>query len=147
MKLILIILVLGLLAGGYVYYLKSLPGGWEKKTISIDGHKLLVKIADTKEKREQGLQEVEKLGENEGMLFVFKEAGPVIIWNKNLRVDLDILWIKNFMVAGVDSLPKINGSRTVSLDSPAGGADMVVEASAGWAAQNAIRSGALVLDI
>ncbi|MDP3784991.1 MAG: DUF192 domain-containing protein [bacterium] len=147
MKFILIILVLGILAAGYVYYLKSLDGRWEEKTISIDGHKLLVKIADTKEKREQGLQEVEKLGENEGMLFVFTEAQPVTMWNKNLRLDLDILWVKNFTVVGVDLLPKIEGSRPANLDSPAGGADMVIEAPAGWVVQNGIRPGALVLDI
>ncbi len=156
MKLILIILVLGLVAAGYIYYLKSLPGGWEEKTISIDGHRILVKIADTKEKREQGLQEVEKLGENEGMLFVFtappslklrRTSKPVTIWNKNLRFDLDILWIQNFTVIRVDFLPKTEGSRTVNVDSPAGGADMVIEVPAGWAAQNAINAGALVLDI
>ena len=147
MKLLLLILVLGILAAGYVYYIKNLPGGWEEKTISIDGHKLLVKVADTPAKREQGLQEILSLGDNEGMLFVFTEAKPVSMWNKNLRLDLDILWVKNFTVIEVDSLPKMDGPRTVNLDSPAGGVDMVIEAPAGWVLQNGIRPGALVLDI
>ncbi len=145
MKMFLIILVLGLVAAGYFYYLKSPPGSWEEKVVSVDGRELSVKIADTREKREQGLRGVWTLGENEGMLFVFGEVKPVTIWNKDLGVDLDILWIKNFEVVAIASLPKADGSGTLTLDSPAGGVDMVIEAPALWVLTNAIRPGASVL--
>lgn len=43
----------------------------EKINISINDKKYTVKIADTYEDKEKGLQGIETLPENEGMLFIF----------------------------------------------------------------------------
>lgn len=50
-------------------------------------------IADTPEKRVQGLSGVEVLQEDEGMLFVFPNRDTHGIWMKDMYIDLDILWL------------------------------------------------------
>ena len=52
-----------------------------------------VKIAQTDEEKEKGLQGVNELPENEGMLFIFDEAEDVSFWMKDTSIPLDIVFI------------------------------------------------------
>lgn len=63
------------------------------KTIEINNKEYKVKIADTEELRETGLQNVEDLPKNEGMLFVFDEPDEVSFWMKSTPINLDIIFI------------------------------------------------------
>lgn len=62
-------------------------------TISGDTYKIL--IAQTEEEKEQGLQNVESLKPNEGMLFDYSEELPTELsfWMKDTLVPLDIIFI------------------------------------------------------
>ena len=62
-------------------------------TISGDAYKVL--IAQTEEEKEQGLQGVESLQPDEGMLFDYSEELPTELsfWMKDTRVPLDIIFI------------------------------------------------------
>ncbi|MEC2076246.1 DUF192 domain-containing protein [Metabacillus fastidiosus] len=55
--------------------------------------RLTVQVADTQEKIEKGLMFVEKLPENEGMLFVFSEKTYDGFWMKNTLIPLSIAFI------------------------------------------------------
>lgn len=55
--------------------------------------KLTVQIADTHKKREKGLMFVEKLPENEGMLFVFSGKTYGGFWMKNTLIPLSIAFL------------------------------------------------------
>lgn len=67
---------------------------YEKTTVTLpDGFVVNVRIADTMQKQERGLMFVEKLPENEGMLFVFPREEEQAFWMKNTLVDLDIVFI------------------------------------------------------
>lgn len=61
--------------------------------IVINGQTILAEIADTPEKIVQGLSGREKLPENSGMLFVFKQTGEYTFWMKEMRFALDFLFI------------------------------------------------------
>ncbi|MGE5308237.1 MAG: DUF192 domain-containing protein [Deltaproteobacteria bacterium] len=50
-------------------------------------------VAADEASRARGLMYREKLGENEGMLFVFETAGTYAFWMKNMRIPLDFIWI------------------------------------------------------
>lgn len=50
-------------------------------------------IADTPERRTQGLMYVRSLAPDRGMLFLFPSAAPQAFWMKNTYVSLDILFI------------------------------------------------------
>ena len=65
----------------------------EKINISINDKKYTVKIADTYEDKEKGLQDIETLPENEGMLFVFDPPEDVSFWMKDTKIPLDIIFI------------------------------------------------------
>lgn len=55
--------------------------------------RLIVQVADTPEKIEKGLMHVEKLPENEGMLFVFSEKTYGGFWMKNTLIPLSIAFL------------------------------------------------------
>lgn len=52
-----------------------------------------IEVASTKEEKEQGLMFREKLGEKEGMLFLFDTEKPLTFWMKNTFIPLDIIFI------------------------------------------------------
>lgn len=52
-----------------------------------------VSIAETDEEKEIGLQDIENLPEDEGMLFVFNEPDEVSMWMKDTKIPLDIIFI------------------------------------------------------
>ncbi|WP_223587625.1 DUF192 domain-containing protein [Neobacillus bataviensis] len=54
---------------------------------------LTVQVADTKRKIKKGLMFVEKLPENEGMLFVFSEKRYGGFWMKNTLIPLSIAFL------------------------------------------------------
>jgi uncharacterized protein len=55
--------------------------------------RLTVQVADTPKKRNMGLMFVEKLPENEGMLFVFSEKTYGGFWMKNTFIPLSIAFL------------------------------------------------------
>ncbi len=56
-------------------------------------HDFRVWIADTPERRAQGLMFVRRLPRHQGMLFLFGEQQPVSMWMKNTYISLDMLFI------------------------------------------------------
>lgn len=52
-----------------------------------------VEVVKTAVERERGLMFRESLGNNSGMLFVFRASGKYGFWMKNTLIPLDILWI------------------------------------------------------
>jgi uncharacterized membrane protein (UPF0127 family) len=64
---------------------------------------LKLKVADSKESREQGLSGVKDFSNFDGMLFVFQTESTQVFWMKDMLLDLDIVWIdKNKKVIGIE---------------------------------------------
>lgn len=61
--------------------------------IQINNKSYNVKEAKTEEERSKGLQNVEALPENEGMLFYFDPPQEVSMWMKDTSIPLDIVFI------------------------------------------------------
>ena len=61
--------------------------------IKIGSKSYKVRLAQTDEEKEKGLQGVNELPENEGMLFIFDEAEDVSFWMKDTSIPLDIVFI------------------------------------------------------
>lgn len=64
--------------------------------IEINDKVYKVNIATTDEEREQGLQGVSALEENEGMLFIYDEPQEVSFWMYNTPLYLDIIFIDEY---------------------------------------------------
>lgn len=65
----------------------------EKIKIHIGNKNYNVDVAQTEEEKEAGLQNVETLSENEGMLFVFEEEDHRDFWMVDTFIPLDIIFI------------------------------------------------------
>jgi len=61
--------------------------------IKIGSQSLNVEIANTEELRELGLGNRDAIGSADGMLFVFDTPGTYGFWMKDMKFDIDILWI------------------------------------------------------
>ena len=64
--------------------------------IEINDKVYKVNIATTDEEKEQGLQGVDALGENEGMLFIYDEPQEVSFWMDSTPLYLDIIFIDEY---------------------------------------------------
>ena len=114
----------------------------DKFSIKVDEKNLVVKIADSAEERAQGLQNVQKLEGYDGMLFIFEEKEIVTFWNKNTLLDLDVVWISDGKVVGVDFLP--NQTQGTVIVQPSEKVNMVLELPHGKAEDLKITPGTLV---
>lgn len=112
-------------------------------TIKIGGATIQAEFADTSEERARGLSGREKLGENEGMLFVFEGPSRHGIWMKNMKFAIDIIWISpDKKIADIaesvspDTYPRVFRPRKPAL--------YVLEIKAGLFAKTGARVGDLV---
>ena len=116
-------------------------------------HVIKAEVAARDEDRQQGLMYREKMGANEGMLFVFEEAGFYPFWMQNCRIALDIVWLdRSFKVVSIAEsvppcrLPKCDppcASMEWPTYPPAPGtsAKYVVELTAGFAKRHGLKTG------
>jgi uncharacterized membrane protein (UPF0127 family) len=58
-----------------------------------DGHSFRLEIARTPEERARGYMFRERVGRDEGMLFLFPQEDFHSFWMKNCRVSLDLIWL------------------------------------------------------
>lgn len=140
-----VILLILLILGGVLYVaymMETKPlAGYDTKTIRMGDTELVVFVADTQEKRTQGLMNISELEANMGMIFIFPDSSARTFWNKNTLLPLDIIWVSNGNVVGTSSLPSIlqSGNRITSVPSPEV-VDTVVEVNAGWAQSHDIQA-------
>ena len=94
---IIILLVSLVLVGGFVFYgAKTFSEKSAKPTftdVELRGGKIVVELATTKTKREQGLSGRKEVAQGSGMLFVFDEPGKHSVWMKDMGFGLDIVWL------------------------------------------------------
>ena len=66
---------------------------YKKTTISINGINVTMAIASTDEQRIRGLSGIEKMNENEGMLFLFDKPSKQGFWMNKMNFPIDIIWL------------------------------------------------------
>jgi uncharacterized membrane protein (UPF0127 family) len=65
----------------------------EHPWVELKGEKFFVEIAQTPQARERGLMFRDRLGDREGMLFIWEKPQPLSFWMKNTPLSLDILFL------------------------------------------------------
>lgn len=66
-----------------------------KIDIKIGNKEYEVLVAETEEEKTKGLQDVEELDDDEGMLFVYNEPQQVVFWMQDTTIPLDIIFIND----------------------------------------------------
>lgn len=103
-------------------------------TINLNGQKLTVEVVKTPASLEQGLSGRDKL-DSDGMLFVLPERSVPKFWMKEMKFDLDLIWIKDQKIVGViTQVPHPNSQAALfelPIYSPREPIDLVLETPVG----------------
>jgi uncharacterized protein len=102
-----------------------------------------VEIADSPEKKYQGLSDRASMPQDRGMLFIFPGGNNGAFEMRRMRFPLDIIWIKDLKIAKLDKNlppPYETNNVPVIVYSP-GSVQHVLEVNAGWSDQNNIGVG------
>ena len=67
-----------------------------KVQMKIKGKRFNMLLAKSSAQKMVGLMYREKIGQDEGMLFVFSSAGRWKIWMLNMRFPIDVLWLDEY---------------------------------------------------
>jgi uncharacterized membrane protein (UPF0127 family) len=106
--------------------------------IKVGAHPLRVEVAASDPERQKGLMLREKMGANDGMLFVFDEPAYHAMWMKNTLIPLSVA----FVDAG-GAILNILDMEPHDLNShmSAGPSIYAIETNRGWFAQRGIKAG------
>jgi len=116
----------------------------KKAVITINEHSFSVEIADSASKQMRGLSGREKLNENEGMLFVFKDSSIKTFWMKGMKFPIDIIWIKEGRIMEFsENLPPPKNILNAFIESvaPSVPIDSVLEVASGTVEKLGIKAG------
>jgi uncharacterized membrane protein (UPF0127 family) len=113
--------------------------GTANETLSV----LEIEIAATTYKIDKGLMYRKSMAVNQGMLFIFKEAGPQTFWMKNTYMSLDIIFVNDLGIVShihENALPKslepISSQTSVKY---------VLEVNSGFVAKNRVQLGSKLI--
>jgi uncharacterized protein len=73
-------------------------------TATINNHNFVVEVISTATEKEQGLSGREFLAEDNGMLFLYDTKEIRAFWMKDMRFDIDLLWINDQEIVGIEKL-------------------------------------------
>lgn len=102
MPLLVLGLFIAIIAGGFLIFGSGLVSKEKKGKVFIKGQEFNVEIADNSMRQSRGLSGRERLGENEGMLFLFSKPGYQSFWMKGMEIPIDIIWIKDNKIVGFE---------------------------------------------
>jgi len=107
----------------------------------IKGKKIWVQVARTEDQKSRGLMFREKLGKDEGMLFIYDQEGILSFWMKNTPIPLSIAFID-----GKGRIVDIQDMEPFSLQTHVSAfpARYALEMNQGWFQKNGIKVGDVV---
>lgn len=140
--LITIIVLAAILVIGALVYLIFFNNGLEHGKVMIRGHVIKVEVANTPESRMKGLSGRDKLGANNGMLFVMADKRYHTFWMSDMKFPIDIIWISdNKVVDLTKNAPVPTDPKNIPIFTPNTEVDKVLEVNAGYIDANNIAIG------
>jgi len=106
---------------------------------------LTVDVADTPEKRAQGLSDRESMGVDNGMIFVFDQDSQYNFIMRNMRLSLDFIWVKDDVILDITENVSPDPAGTSDADlkryTPKVPVNRVIEVNAGYIKKYGIKIG------
>ena len=110
----------------------------EHQEAIINHKKLVLEIADTPKKRQQGLMRREQLKKDQGMLFIWENEATRCFWMKNTPIDLDIAFLNgHYQITSIVPLTANSEEMTCSKHV----SRYAIEMQQGWFKENNIQVG------
>lgn len=107
-------------------------------SITIQEKKLRAEVVRTEEEKARGLMYRERLGNDEGMLFVYEEEEFLSFWMKNTRIPLSIAFIdRTGKIVDIQDMEPFQLKHHVSAQP----AVYALEVNQGWFRKNGLRVG------
>jgi len=125
-----------------------LQPSFKTNMVIINGSEIEIEVANTAALQQQGLSGRRKLDDNTGMLFDFvatNTVGQKHFWMIDMQFNLDIIWIRNNKIIGIDKnvpspLPNTSPEKLPRYPSP-GSIEYALEVNAGWSDEHKIEVG------
>lgn len=140
-----LVLFFSLLAGVITSFV--VPDAMTTRQVKVGDNTLSLLIADEVEEQVNGLSnfEVSGLGAD-GMMFIFDEGAQRAFWMKDMRFDLDVLWVAEGKVVKIDlAVPApAEGQEPARMHSSPHLVDTVIELPAGSVSHLGIAVGDIV---
>ena len=107
-------------------------------TVKVGSHPLKVEVVANDADRSRGLMHRKSMGRNDGMLFIFDEAGYHSMWMKNTLIPLSVAFIdaQGTILNVLDMEP-----HTLNPNTSAGPSIYAIETNKGWFAERRIQAG------
>lgn len=133
--------ILFLLSAGPFAAAALAQGALSRVELSAGFHRIVAEVAATQPERAQGLMQRQRLGANEGMIFVFPVTATHCFWMKNTPLPLSIAFLdeRGRVVDLAEMAPHSEENHC-----PAQPARFALEMNAGWFAAKGIRPGAVI---
>lgn len=148
-KILLAFALLLALVGGVVFaqnYIKTSALPFKKNpTVTINGHKLELTVADSQEEREIGLSETKSLPQEKGMIFLFEKPGFYSFWMKNMKLPIDIIYINDDQIVTIqNNVQPVKEQESPIVYTSTEPSDKVLEINAGLARAYGFKKGDMV---
>ena len=116
---------------------------FKKRKLKIGDHQITVEIADTDDRRAFGLMFRERLGADEGMLFIFDDEDKRSFWMKNTLIPLSIAYFgaDQKLNEVIDMQPAVMGAARPKTYPSRTKAKYALEMNVGWFERKKIRPG------
>lgn len=122
--------------------LAECPQKFQEQSIKVNGSKLKLEIAISKEERRCGLSGRETLEENRGMLFVFPRSMPVAFWMDHTALLLSIAFIDE--KGKIVSIQKMRPNDSIKLYKSPKSVSYAIEVNANWFKKHNIKIGDVI---
>lgn len=135
-----------LAVSGLTFFLRDKPcADFTERTLQTPVRELTVAVRDTSEEQAKGLGGCKYIPKYSGMYFVFSEPALRTFWMKDMLLPIDIIWIQQGVVVGIEKNVPNMPPRTPDSKLPRYTSTMpvdgVLEVPAGKAGEYGIRVG------
>lgn len=106
--------------------------------LKIRGHSIRAEIANTEQGRRMGLMHRDRLAEDSGMLFIYREPEHAAMWMKNTRIPLSVAFLDaQGRILNIEDMEPFSEQAHASR----GLASYALEMNRGWFSKRGIRAG------
>jgi uncharacterized membrane protein (UPF0127 family) len=113
----------------------------QRARVTVAGHTIQVEVAESPAARMRGLSGRPALAADHGMLFTYDVASVPAFWMKDMRFDLDLVWIRGGRVVDLTARAPHRVEGPLPVYRPSEPVDLVLEVPAGTAARFGWRPG------
>lgn len=113
--------------------------GYDVQEVKIGANLYTLYIADTPEKRTQGLSNVRTMPHSVGLAFIFEQAAPHSFWMKDMYFPLDFVYVNEGKIVDlIENVPPESYPSTILPQYPA---LVVIELNAGQVKEGGLKIG------